>query len=198
MSPPVVLSKQHARCSADLRLLAARSATEAREEGTGVEGSSACRQSVAAVANKHSASIVRALLALQVYGVNNAGRSRIDRRADRWGAPVQVPLTYLSSKGVGSSRHQPTAAPAVSAAAAAVAAPTVAEPATAPSPSPPPRCRPARRRPRPARRRRRPRRDEEPRVAHVHVLYISKPRSDPVCRRVQAAVPPHIKLAHAL
>ena len=58
MSPPVVLSKQHARCSADLRLLAARSAIEAREEGTGVEGSSACRQSVAAVANMQSVSIV--------------------------------------------------------------------------------------------------------------------------------------------
>ena len=56
MSPPVVLSKQHARCSADLRLLAAHSAIEAREEGTGVEGSSACRQSVAAV-NKQNASI---------------------------------------------------------------------------------------------------------------------------------------------
>ena len=59
MSPPVVLSKQHARCSADLRLLAARSAIEAREEGAGVEGSSACRQSVAAVANKQSASIIQ-------------------------------------------------------------------------------------------------------------------------------------------
>ena len=59
MSPPVVLSKQHARCSADLRLLAARSAIEAREEGAGVEGSSACRQSVAAVENKQSASMVR-------------------------------------------------------------------------------------------------------------------------------------------
>ena len=59
MSPPVVLSKQHARCSADLRLLAVRSAIEAREEGTGVEGSSACRQSVAAVANKQSASIIQ-------------------------------------------------------------------------------------------------------------------------------------------
>ena len=81
MSPPVVLSKQHARCSADLRLLAARSAIEAREEGTGVEGSSACRQSVAAVANKQSASIIqrahdgegearaRAVVALQLLGV---------------------------------------------------------------------------------------------------------------------------------
>ena len=79
MSPPVVLSKQHARCSADLRLLAARSAIEAREEGAGVEGSSACRQSVAAVANKQSASIIqrahdgearaRAVVALQLLGV---------------------------------------------------------------------------------------------------------------------------------
>ena len=79
MSPPVVLSKQHARCSADLRLLAARSAIEAREEGAGVEGSSACRQSVAAVANKQSASIIqrahdgearaRAVVALQLSGV---------------------------------------------------------------------------------------------------------------------------------
>lgn len=63
MSPPVVLSKQHARCSADLRLLAARSAIEAREEGAEVEGSSACRQSVAAVANRQSASIMRAVVA---------------------------------------------------------------------------------------------------------------------------------------
>ena len=52
MSPPVVLSKQQARCSADLRLLAARSAIEAREEGAGFEGSSVCRQSVAAMADR--------------------------------------------------------------------------------------------------------------------------------------------------
>ena len=52
MSPPVVLSKQQARCSADLRLLAARSAIEAREEGAGFKGSSVCRQSVAAMADR--------------------------------------------------------------------------------------------------------------------------------------------------
>ena len=58
MSPPVVLSKQQTRCSADLRLLAARSAIEAREEGAGVEGSSVCRQSVAAMADRATNNIV--------------------------------------------------------------------------------------------------------------------------------------------
>ena len=68
MSPPVVLSKQQARCSADLRLLAARSAIEAREEGAGFEGSSVCRQSVAAMADR---------------ATNNIASSACARRATR-------------------------------------------------------------------------------------------------------------------
>ena len=56
MRPPVVLSKQQTRCSADLRLSAARSAIEAREEGAGAEGSSVCRQSVAAAADMETSS----------------------------------------------------------------------------------------------------------------------------------------------
>ena len=113
MSPPVVLSKQHARCSADLRLLAARSAIEAREEGTGVEGSSACRQSVAAVANKQSASIIqrahdgearaRAVVALQLLGVKV--KERLPRTVRIAGERLYRTLTYLPPQGLGAPRQ---------------------------------------------------------------------------------------------